>query len=72
MEIKVKKALFLTLWINSLLFWLYVVSRIVVSNVCPHSLFIDSVPFLSFTIVGIVTFVSNMVFMFLFLLEHNE
>ena len=69
LNIKIRRALFLTLWFNSFLVWLYVASRIVVSHVNPHSLFIDSVPFFSFWVVGIIAFVVSMVSMFLFLLE---
>ena len=72
LNIKIKKALFLTLWVNSLIIWLYVASRIVVNNVCPHNLFIDSIPFLSFAVVGIIAFVSSMVSMFLFLLDSES
>jgi hypothetical protein len=67
--IKRSKALFLTLWINSFLIWLYIVARIVVNNVPLGSLFIDSIPFFTFTILGIVAFVLSMVFMFLYLWE---
>ena len=72
LNIKIRKALFLSLWVNSLIVWLYVASRIVVNNVCPHNLFIDSVPFFSFTVVGIIAFVTSMVSMFLFLLESES
>jgi hypothetical protein len=66
---KIRKALFLTLWVHSLLVWLYVVTRIIVNYVPLNSLFIDAVPFLTFTLLGIIAFVLSMMFMFMFLKE---
>ncbi len=68
-NIKVKKALFLTLWFHSFLVWLYIIARIVVNHVHLGSLFIDSVPFFTFTTLGIVAFVASMIFMFIYLKE---
>jgi uncharacterized membrane protein YeiH len=64
---KRKKAFFLMLWVHSLLVWLYVVARIVVNHVRLSSLFIDAVPLLTFTTMGIIAFVSSMIFMFMYL-----
>ncbi len=68
-NIKIKKALFLTLWVHSLLVWLYVVSRIIVNHVPLNSPFIDAIPFLTFTVLGIIAFVLSMIFMFMYLKE---
>ena len=67
---KRKKALFLTLGSYSLLIWLYIAARIILNHVRLDSLFIDSVPFLTFTRLGIITFVLSMIFMFLYLQEN--
>jgi uncharacterized membrane protein YeiH len=64
---KIKKALLLTLWFHSLLVWLYIVARIVVNHFRLSSLFIDAVPLLTFTTLGIIVFVSSMIFMFMYL-----
>jgi len=64
-----RKALFFTLWFHSLLFWLYVVARIIVSNVRLYALFIDYIPHITFLELGIATFLSSMLFMYLFLKE---
>jgi len=64
-----RKALFFTLWFHSLLFWLYVVARIIVSNVRLYALFIDYIPHITFFELGIATFLSSMLFMYLFLKE---
>ena len=64
---KIRKALFVTLWVHSLLVWLYIVARIVVNHVRLNSPFIDAVPLLTFTALGIIAFVSSMIFMFMYL-----
>ena len=61
------RALFLVLWVHSLLVWLYIVVRIVVNHVHLLSPFLDAIPFISFITLGIITFVLSMIFMFLFL-----
>jgi hypothetical protein len=63
---KVIKALFLTLWVHSLLAWLYIVARVVLDHVQWNSLFIDAVPFLTFSRLAIITFVSSMISMFMY------
>ena len=67
LAVKRVKALFLTLGSGSFLIWLYVVARIIFSRVPLNSRFIDAVPFFTFTTLGIVAFVSSLVFMFLYL-----
>jgi len=64
-----RKALFFTLWFHSLLFWLYVVARVIVSRVGVHDLFLNYVPHITFFALGIATFLSSMLFMYLFLKE---
>jgi hypothetical protein len=61
------KAVFLTLSLYTFLFWLYVAARVIFDRVQLFDPFIDSVPFLTFEIVGALTFVLSMVFMYLFL-----
>jgi hypothetical protein len=62
-------AAFLTLWLYSFLVWLYVVARIVFDNVPVSSLFLNSVPFLTFAELGIISFVSSMIFTFMYFRE---
>lgn len=66
-NMKRMKALFLVLWVHSLLIWLYIVARIIVNHVHVVSPFLDAIPFLSFMTLGIITFVLSMIFMFLYL-----
>jgi len=68
-NIKRKKALFFTLWFYSFLIWLYIDARIIINNVHLNSLFLDSVPFLTFIRLGIIAFVFSMIFMFMYLEE---
>jgi len=64
-----RKALFLTLWFHSLLFWLYVVARVILDDVGWDALFIRYIPHITFFELGIATFLSSMLFMYLFLKE---
>ena len=63
-----KKALFATLWLYSFLFWLYLVSRIVIDQVPLNALFLNYVPFFTFIGLGMDVFILSMIFMFLFLI----
>ena len=65
--IRKKKALFATLWLYTLLFWFYIVLRIVVDQVQLYSLFLNYVPFFTFIGLGMYTFILSMVFLYLFL-----
>ena len=70
--IRKKKALFFTLWLYTFLLWLYIAARIVIDQVPLGSLFFDSVPFFTFTILGVITFVLSMIFLYLFLAETSN
>ncbi len=64
-----KQAFYLTAWVHSFLFWLYIAMRIIVNNVWWHALFIDTVPFFNFLYLGIIAFLSSFLFLFLFARE---
>ena len=68
-NIKTRKAAFLTLGLYSFLVWLYVVARIVFDYVDVDILFFNSVPFLTFAELGIISFVFSMIFIFMYLRE---
>ena len=68
--IRKKKALFFTLWLYSFLLWFYIVARIVIDQVALDGLFLNEVPFFTFTRLGILAFAVSMIFMYLFLAEH--
>ncbi len=70
--IRKKKALFFTFWLYTLFLWLYIVARIVIDQVPLGSLFFDSVPFFTFTILGVIAFVLSMIFLYLFLAETSD
>lgn len=64
---KEMKALFFTLWLYTLLFWAYIVLRIVIDQVDLSSLVLNFVPFFTFMRLGALLFVVSMVFLFLYL-----
>ena len=70
--IRKKKAFFFTFWLYTFLLWLYIVARIVIDQVPLGSLFFDSVPFFTFTILGVLAFVLSMIFLYLFLVETSD
>jgi hypothetical protein len=61
------RALFLAIWAYSMLAWLYIVLRIVVSKVEMSAPFIDAYPWISIWQTGAVTFVISFVAMFVYL-----
>ena len=70
---KVVKALLFTTWLYSLLLWFYIVLRITISRVSLNSLFIDSVPYLSFYILGMISFSLSFISLFAYLaLNHDQ
>jgi hypothetical protein len=50
------RALVFSTWIYSLMLWLYIVARIVISGVDVHWPFVDSIQFISISEMGIFTF----------------
>ncbi len=50
------RALVLTTCVGSWLVWLYVVARVVINNVDVHTPFLDSVPSVSFSALGVYSF----------------
>ena len=70
--IRKKKALFLTLWLYTFLFWLYDVGRIIFDSAPLNSLFLNYIPFFTFTRLGAILFVLSMIFMYLYLTEDQK
>ena len=61
------RALVLTAWVSSFLLWLYIVVRVVVNGIDPPLPFFNSVPYVSFSMVGAFAFFVFTVSMFLYL-----
>lgn len=61
------RALVLTAWASSFLVWLYIVLRVVVNGVDPPSAFFNSIPHVSFSMVGTFAFFVFFASMFLYL-----
>lgn len=61
------RSLVLTVWVFSLLLWLYIVVRIVVNGVDVHTAFVDSIPGVSFSAVGVFSFGLSFLGMFTYL-----
>ena len=64
---KTLKAITLSTWLYSLLFWLYIVARITINRVNPTSRFIPSVPFFTFMNLGVSTFILSFVCLIVYL-----
>ena len=64
---KTLRAIILSFWLYSLLFWLYIVARIVINRVNPTSRFIPSVPFFTFMNLGVSTFILSFVCLIVYL-----
>ena len=64
--------MFATLWLYTFLFWLYVAARIVFDHVPLNGLFLNYIPFFTFTGVGVIAFVLSMIFMYIFLVEKKN
>ena len=64
---KTLRAITVSTWLYSLLFWLYVVVRITINRVNPTSRFIPSVPFFTFINIGILTFVLSFICLIVYL-----
>ncbi len=62
----------MTLWFYSFILWLYIVARIIIDDVRLNSLFLDYIPFLTFINLGIISFLSSMVFMYMYLKEDQR
>ena len=69
---KVVKAFLLTTWLYSLLLWFYIVLRIIVSRVNMTHLFIDSVPYLTFANLGMISFILSFVSLFAYLVLRHD
>ncbi len=61
------RSLVLTVWVFSLLLWLYIVVRIIVNGVDVHSPFVDSIPGMSFSATAAFSFVLSFLSMFTYL-----
>ncbi len=61
------RALTLSVWLYSLFLWFYIVLRIVFSRVSLFSPFIDSVPFLTFFRLGMISFAVSFVSFFVYM-----
>lgn len=66
------KALLLTTWLYSLLLWIYIVMRIIISGVIMTHLFISSIPYLTFAILGMISFTLSFVSLFAYLVLSDE
>jgi len=66
-----KKALLLSLWLCTLLLWLFI-AIIIVIDTAPfsRSRLFTFIPWYTFTGIGSIFFVLSMIFMFLFLVEN--
>lgn len=61
------RAMVLTVWLYSLLFWLYVAVRITTNDYIVFDPFIYYIPWLSFGALGAITFVLSGLCMFVYL-----
>ncbi|HLE54158.1 MAG TPA: hypothetical protein VI999_02800 [Thermoplasmata archaeon] len=61
------RSLVLTTWVFSFLLWLYIVARILVDDVDVHTPFLDSVPSVSFSALGVFSFGVSFLSMFVYL-----
>ena len=64
---KTLRAIILSFWLYSLLFWLYIVARIIINRVNPASRFIPLVPFFTFMNLGVSTFILSFVCLIVYL-----
>ena len=69
---KLLKALLLTTWLYSLLLWFYIVLRITINRVGLYNLFINSVPYLTFFTLGIISFSLSFLSLFAYLTLFGE
>jgi hypothetical protein len=61
------RSLVLTTWVFGMLLWLYIVARIIVNGVDVHTPFVDSVPAVSFSALGVFAFGLSFFSMFVYL-----
>ena len=66
-DMRVHRAIILSTWFYSLLFWLYVVVRIIVNRIDPNDLFSLSVPYITFFVVGALTFTLSFICLVVYL-----
>ncbi len=71
-DMKVAKALLITVGFFSFLFWIYVVARVLISHVRLYNPFISFIPFLSFFTVGIISFLVSFVCFFAYLVFYTD
>jgi hypothetical protein len=64
---RVTKALVFTTWLYSLLLWLYLVARIILNKVNVFANVIYFVPYLSFWILGAISFTLSFTCLFVYL-----
>ncbi len=55
------RALFFCTWLYSLMLWLYIVARVVISGVDVHYPFVDSIPSISISEMGVASFLLSFV-----------
>ncbi len=66
-----KKALLFTLWLCTLLLWLFIVTIIVIDTApFSRSRLFTFIPWYTFTGIGSIAFVLSMIFMYLFLVKN--
>ena len=64
---QIKRAVVLSTWLYSLLLWLYIVARIIISRVSVYSRFLDPVPFFTFITLGIISFAVSFICLIVYL-----
>jgi len=57
------RALVLSAWLYSLMLWLYIVARILISGADVHYPFVDSIPSISISAMGVASFLLSFVSM---------
>lgn len=66
-DMKLQRAIVLSTWLYSLLFWLYVVARITINNIDPNDRFISRVPYITFFTVGVLSFALSFICLVVYL-----
>jgi hypothetical protein len=64
---RVIKAFLLTTWLYSLLLWLYIVARITTKGDLLFDRFIESIPYLTFYTLGMISFALSFISLFIYL-----
>jgi hypothetical protein len=63
MTSRILRALVFSTWLYSLMLWLYIVARVVISGVDVHYPFLDSIPSISISALGAASFLASFISM---------